>query len=154
MKQERGFTLIEVCVASIVIMTGLVSLATLFTLALKQNRLVKQFTSTTAIAQQKIEELSAVDVSDPSLAVGGNLTDAVTDYSDQLSVDEPGETISPTANGQIPSYFRYWKIEADPASTGNLLSNTIIISVRVVAAYGGAQGGRAEETTLTTARRL
>ena len=153
MKQERGFTLIEVCVASIVIMTGLVSLATLFTLALKQNRAIKQYTTTTAIAQQKIEELSAVDVSDARLTVGGSLTAAANNYADELSIDEPGETISPTANGQIPSYFRYWKIEADPASTGNLLSNTIIISVRVVAAYG-AQGKNPEETTLTTARRL
>ena len=153
MKQERGFTLIEVCVASIVIMTGLVSLATLFTLALKQNRTVKQYTSTTAIAQQKIEELSAVDVSDPRLTVGGSLTDAIDQYSDQLSIDEPGETISPTVRGQVPSYYRYWRIENDPASVGNSLSNTIIISVRVVAAYG-AQSGTAEETTLTTARRL
>ncbi len=153
MKQEKGFTLIEVCVASIVIMTGLVSLATLFTLALKQNRAIKQFTSTTAIAQQKLEELSAIDVSDTRLAVGGSLTAATQNYTDQLSVDEPGETISATATGQIPSYYRYWKIEADPASSGNLLSNTIIISVRVVAAYGAA-GSMPEETTLTTARRL
>ncbi|PYP83936.1 MAG: hypothetical protein DMF61_21635 [Blastocatellia bacterium AA13] len=152
-KDERGFTLIEVCVASIVIMTGLVSLATLFTLALKQNRTVKQFISSTAIAQQKIEELSAIDVSDARLAVGGNLTAAATNYADQLTVDESTGAVTATPNGQVASYFRYWKIEADPASAGNLLSNTIIISVRVVAAFGG-QGKTPEETTLTTARRL
>jgi prepilin-type N-terminal cleavage/methylation domain-containing protein len=54
MKDEKGFTLIEVAVASIIMTVGLIFLAGLFTLAISQNKLVKQSTTTTMVAQQKL----------------------------------------------------------------------------------------------------
>ncbi|HWX40123.1 MAG TPA: prepilin-type N-terminal cleavage/methylation domain-containing protein, partial [Blastocatellia bacterium] len=70
---QGGFTLIEVAVASVISMTGLVFLATLFTLAIAQNKHVKQSTSSVTFAQEKMEKLSAIPNDDNRLTIGGDL---------------------------------------------------------------------------------
>jgi type II secretory pathway pseudopilin PulG len=154
LKDERGFSLIEVAVASVITMVSLVFLASLFTLAMSQNKMVKQFTATTSLAQQKLEELMAIEKNDARLLIPGGqtsvgaLTEAtkVTNYYDSLCVDSSG---TPTADctGQVPSYRRYWKIENDPGG----LDRAIVIAVRVVALQA-SRGNLNEETTLTTVR--
>jgi Tfp pilus assembly protein PilV len=148
MNNEKGFTLVEAAIASIVTTIGLIFLATLFTLAIAQNRFVKQFTSTTMLAQQKLEELNSIEKSDPRLAIGGNLSEAgkQPDYFDLIYVDDKGTITTTIPAGETPTYRRYWKIEPDPQ-----LSQAVIISVRVVAQQA-SRGRTAEETTLTTVR--
>lgn len=145
MGNEKGFTLLEVAFASIITIVGLVFLASLFTLAIAQNKLVKQFTSTTLLAQQKLEELNAIEKNDPlnRLALGGGLDEAArqNNYYDYL--DENGATVT---NEQAAIYRRYWKVEPDPQ-----LGQALIISVRVEAVQA-SRGRTAEETTLTTVR--
>lgn len=151
MKDEKGFTLIEVAIASVITMLSLVFLASLFTLALGQNRLNKQFTSTTALSQKKIEELMAIERNDARLTIGGGLDDSSKQagYYDQLYVDDSqGITTTTIPSGKTANYSRYWKIEADPGS----LSNTVLISVRVVALQSASQGKTREQTTLATVR--
>jgi type II secretory pathway pseudopilin PulG len=162
MRNEQGFSLIEVAIASIIIMVGLVSLASLFTLAIGQNRIVKQHTTTTALAQQKIEELMAIERNDARLVfpVGqtsvGGLTEAtkVDNYFDSVCVDSAGTPSTDCPGGQVPAYTRFWKLENDPGG----IDRAIVIAVRVVAVQAG-RGGRVigtsapnEETTLTTVR--
>ena len=151
---QGGFTLIEVAVASVITMLGLVFLASLFTLAITQNRVVKQFTSTTTLAQEKIEELNAIDYGDKRLNVGGDLDDQVSvndvDYFDEIFIDDQtGEvnTCAQIPEGQDPHYRRFWRVENDPE-----LLDTVIISVRVAALQAGRNTGMAEETTLATVR--
>ncbi|HKY06277.1 MAG TPA: prepilin-type N-terminal cleavage/methylation domain-containing protein [Blastocatellia bacterium] len=151
---ESGFTLIEVSIASIITMVGLLFLASLFTLALGQNRFVKQFTSTTALAQEKIEELATVEFDDRRLTVGGSLNNTVSvgdiDYFDDIYVnEETGEVQvnAPTVDGQQPLYRRFWSVENDPT-----LANTVIVSVRVTSLQSGLGRGPNEETSLTTIR--
>lgn len=163
---ERGFTLVEVAVASLITMSGLVFLATLFTLAISQNRHVKQSSTATTLAQAKIEELNSKGINqvdddeededgedievDTALAIGGNLTEAgkVTGYWDEVYVDDKEDNVyvGNIPSGQMANYKRYWKIEADPE-----LNHTRIISVRVVAVFA-AKGKKLEETTLTSVR--
>jgi prepilin-type N-terminal cleavage/methylation domain-containing protein len=152
---ERGFTLIEVAVASVISMTGLVFLATLFTLAIAQNKHVKQATSSVTFAQEKIEKLSAIPNTDTRLTNGGDLNNATTvtladgttiSYSDTIYVDESGTVTVPAPNNVIPTYNRYWKIEPDAT-----MGNSIIVSVRVAAVNPG-RGKLPEETTLATIR--
>jgi len=153
--EEAGFTLIEVAVASVISMTGLVFLATLFTLAIAQNKHVKQATSSITFAQEKIEALGAIPNSDRRLNLGGDLKNQVTvtlsdgstlDFFDTILVDETGTVTVPAPNGVFPTYRRYWKIESDPSMAG-----AIVITVRVVAANPG-RGKLPEETTFTTIR--
>jgi hypothetical protein len=141
MENEKGFTLLEVAFASIITVVGLVFLASLFTLAISQNKFVKQFTSTTMLAQQKLEELNAIERDDDRLDVGGNLTQATDNYFEYL--DENGASVDEGA----AIYRRYWRVEPDP----ELGEAARIISVRVQAMQA-SRGRNAEETTLTTVR--
>jgi len=148
-KNESGFTLIEVAVASVITMVGLVFLATLFTLAMEQNHLVKQETTATALAQQKLEEINAVDPGDARLDVGGGLTEATkaNNYFDTLYVNpDTGVVTTVIPQGATPIYDRYWMVENDSS-----LNNTVLITVRVKARQP-SMGKTAEETTLTTVR--
>lgn len=163
-QSQRGFTLAEVAVASLITMSGLVFLATLFTLAISQNRHIKQSSTTSTLAQAKIEELNSKNLNetdadgdgvedevavDSALAIGGDLTEATKKqgYWDEIYVDEKAGVVYLTIpTGQSANYKRYWKIEADPE-----LNNTRIISVRVVATFA-ARGKTPEETTLTAVR--
>jgi Tfp pilus assembly protein PilV len=146
--QEGGFTLIEVSVASVVSLVGLVLLAGLFTLAITQNRMVKNFTATTAMAQQKMEELNAIDKNDTRISVGGGLNETAkqTGYWDYVYVDDAGTVTTTVPQGQVANYVRYWKIENDPS-----IDRTIIISVRVVSLHPG-RGKKPEETVLASVR--
>src|ERR1051325_9222014 len=123
---EGGFTVIEVAVASIITVVGLIFLASLFVLAIGQNRHAKQATAATMIAQQKLEEINAVEKNDPRLTIGGGLDEASkqTGYCDQVLVHDSGTVTTVIPSGEVPNYARYWKIEADPT-----LDRTAIISV-------------------------
>lgn len=155
MRSEQGFSLIEVAIASVITMVGLVFLAGMFTLAMSQNRMVKQHTTTTALAQQKLEELMAIEKNDARLLIPGgqtsvgDLTDAgkVTNYYDSLCVNDAGNPTTDCSGG-IPSYRRYWKVENDPGG----FDRAIVIAVRVVALQSARAGAMNEETTLTTVR--
>jgi hypothetical protein len=117
----------------------------LFTLAIAQNKLVKQFTSTTLLAQQKLEELNAIEKNDPlnRLALGGSLVESAKQNNYYDFLDENGSKVT---SQEAAIYRRYWKIEPDPQ-----LGQAIIISVRVEAVQA-SRGRTAEETTLTTVR--
>lgn len=149
LKNEEGFTIIEVVVASLVMTVALLFLASLFTLSITQNRLNDHFSSTSALAKQKIEELLAIENNDVRLQVGGGLTEGTKRdaYWDRIYVDSAGTITTTIPDGQAPNYARYWLIEADPGG----LPATILISVQVVALQ--ASRGRANEfTVLTTTR--
>jgi hypothetical protein len=134
-------------------MIGLFFLASLFTLAITQNRVVRQFTSTLALAQAKIEELNAIDPIDARLRLGGDLTNRNTtngvDYFDAVYVDEHGKifTGNQIPQSQAPQYTRFWMVEEDAE-----LDNAVIISVRVVSLQPGRNTGAPEEATLATVR--
>ena len=64
-KQQRttaraaGFTMIEAVIAMMVTIVGLVSIAGMFTLAMKTNASSRNFTSATTFAQDRLEQLGA-----------------------------------------------------------------------------------------------
>lgn len=166
---QQGFSVIEVAIASIISMIGMIFLASLFTLAVSQNRTVKQFTSTTALAQEKLEELSALEQTSDRLTRGGDLYSSKTvntgpsatlNYSNDIFVVDSGQVLldGNIPSGRAPHYRRFWSIQNDPT-----LLNTVIISVRVVSIQSGnnaqwtdgkskANANKTEETTLTTVR--
>lgn len=150
---QSGFTILEVSVASVVSMVGLLCLAGLFSLSISQNRVVKQFASTTALAQEKLEQLMTFEKSDGRLTVGGDLNAAQTVgsllYSDDIFVDDGGQIYinSSIPSGSKPQYRRFWTVQNSPT-----LTNTIIVGVRVLALQAGRNTGKAEETTLTNVR--
>jgi prepilin-type N-terminal cleavage/methylation domain-containing protein len=148
---ETGFTLVEVAIASAIIAGGLLFLANSFTLGMYQNKHIKQMTSAIALAQGKMEELRSLPSGDPGLAPGGNLTGAITGYSDQVYVDDSGGTVTTTIPaGSRATYNRFWTVAADP-DTDPAFATTQIITVRAAAVFG-ARGKYTEEATLVTER--
>jgi len=59
-KTEAGFTLVEAVIAMLVTVIGLVSIAGMFTLAMKTNASSRNMTTATTFAQDKIEQLGAL----------------------------------------------------------------------------------------------
>ena len=57
---EKGLTLIEAVIAMLVTVVGLVSLAGMFTIAMKTNASSRNLTTATTFAQDKLEQLGAV----------------------------------------------------------------------------------------------
>ncbi|MFN0121141.1 MAG: hypothetical protein ACKV2V_11640 [Blastocatellia bacterium] len=69
----RGFTMIEVVVASLVTLVGLLSVAQLFIVAAAFGQSSRQVTLATTLAQRRMEQLLAVPISHASLAYAGSL---------------------------------------------------------------------------------
>ncbi len=101
---QRGTSLIEVLVAMVVTIVGVISVANMILYGIGLQVLARDTTMANALAKSKIEELS---ISLP--AVGGDLNSNVTGYSD-----------TPTG------FTRRWGVVAGPAGT-------LDVTVRVIA---------------------
>jgi len=104
---QRGMSLIEVLVAMMVTVVGVVAVATLILYGIGLQVQSRDVTMANALAKSKIEELSI----DSLLAKGGKLTSNVDGYYDM----PPGF-----------SFTRRWEVKDGPA-------NTLEVTVRVIA---------------------
>ena len=105
-----GFTLIEAIIAMMVTVIGLVSIAGMFTLAMKTNASSRNFTTATTFAQDKLEALGAA--------------------SFQRLVDPSRMTANPGSHGSDDAYI-VGSIEHDAvASDGSYYFDKIIIAGR------------------------
>ena len=105
-----GFTLIEAVIAMMVTVVGLVSIAGMFSLAMKTNASSRNFTTATTLAQDKLEQLGAV--------------------SFQRLVDPSRMTANPGSHGSDDAYI-VGSIENDAfASDGSFYFDKIIIAGR------------------------
>lgn len=175
---ERGFSLIEVLVATAIFMTGVVALFQLFIAAHAANRAARGATGATVLAAQKLEQLRGLTWGFD--AAGGAASDTTTDISvvpftsagTGLSPSPPGALQRNTAGyadyldqegawvgsgGAIPSgavYIRRWSIEPLPTDP----ANTLLLQVLVTRHRdrGDADRGRVErwpdEARLATVR--
>ena len=98
---ERGFTLIEVLIAMVIMTIALVAMAELMAITLRIQMLGRNETAAVRLVQSKIDQLVAVSFGDASVAVGGSLTSNVTNYSDT----------------ETPGYTRRWQIAAMAGET-------------------------------------
>jgi prepilin-type N-terminal cleavage/methylation domain-containing protein len=120
---ERGFTLVEVLVALVILTGAAVGMAELVTVAVRTGEAARSLTSCSALAVQKMEELKAltwsyadVDVAAPP--VGDTTTD--------LSLDPPGNTgrgVSPSPPGALdrnmPGYVDFLDADGRWVGTGS-----------------------------------
>lgn len=135
----EGFTLIEAVIAMMVTVVGLVSIAGMFTLAMKTNASSRNFTVATTFAQDRLEQLGAV--------------------SFQRLVDPSRMSANPGSHGADDAYV-VGSIEFDAsASDGSFYYDTIIIAgrddvepegtVTVVNPNGTAETRRPDGTIVT-----
>jgi hypothetical protein len=133
---ERGLTLIEAVIAMLVTVVGLVSLAGMFTIAMKTNASSRNLTTATTFAQDKLEQLGAV--------------------SFQRLVDPSRMTTNPEARGSDDAFI-VGSLEEDTwGEDGSAFFDRIIIAGRddvepegtitVVRADGSAETRRPDGT--------
>jgi prepilin-type N-terminal cleavage/methylation domain-containing protein len=165
MRSERGFSLIEVIVATGVLVVALVSLSEVFGMAIRSNIASRATTHATILAQQKLEELrgltwgfdtEGLPVSDigtdttivPTQANGGTglsaspptaLVQNAAGFVDHI--DQFGRKLGRGADPPVGAvYTRRWAIEPLPGNP-----DTLVIQVRVVRAGTGHSDNRLPE---------
>jgi type II secretory pathway pseudopilin PulG len=149
---EAGFSLVEVLVASVVLMTGLIAVAQMFVASTHQNMEARRVTTTAVLAQQKIEQLRALawgfdefglPVSDyssditvtPPTPAGGVGLQASPDYSLFNStsgyvdyLDAFGSWVGTgTTPPQNAIYVRRWSIDPLPTNPNNTLVFQVLV---------------------------
>jgi prepilin-type N-terminal cleavage/methylation domain-containing protein len=115
---ERGFTLVEVIVAMLVCVVGLIGMAQMLAVTLRMQQLGRNSATAVRMAQDKIDELSSMNFADavlsPSVQCGGSLTANLANYNDV-----------PTVGGQAQPYRRRWLIQAGPDADPQLRQVTV-----------------------------
>jgi type IV pilus modification protein PilV len=121
---DRGFTLIEVLVAMVILTIALVSMAELMAVTLRLQQLGRNQTAAVRLAQDKIDELMAQNWAVAAqLAVGGSLTADVANHFDT----PPTVSLTDTAR----NYRRRWVVAAGPADPAVAAGRLRVITVRV-----------------------
>ena len=69
---ERGFTLIELMIASLVLIIGLAAVATMISYSLTSNLITKNETLALSLAEKELERLKGLSINDTLLAAGGS----------------------------------------------------------------------------------
>jgi Tfp pilus assembly protein PilV len=110
-RANEGSTLVEVLVATLVLVTGVLGAAQLFLIAAATNAAAHDTTIATTLAAQKVEQLLSTDLQEAS-----DLTDHVDRWGQVV-----GTAQSPPASAV---YTRRWSIEP-------LSADTVAIRVRV-----------------------
>ena len=152
-KSEAGFSIIEVLVATGLLATALVALAQLFAIATATNQAARNSTLTMMLAEQKIEQLRALQytfdrvglpVQDtatdlavyPPAATGGKglsphtdntlqaNTDGYVDYLDHFGRTIGGGTVIP---GNA-AFIRRWSIEPLPTNPNNVIILQVLVT--------------------------
>ena len=118
---ERGFTLIEVLIAFVLLTVALVSMAELMAITLRMQQLGRNQTAAARMAQDKIDELMSQNfTTNAQVSIGGSLTADVANHFDV-----------PTLNGVVQPYRRRWTVAAGPADPGVAANAVRILTVRV-----------------------
>jgi type II secretory pathway pseudopilin PulG len=125
LNDERGFTLIEAIVAMMVCTIGLVAMAELMAVTLRLQQLGRNSTSAVRLAQDKVDELTTRSfTTHPSMACGGSITAAVSNYNDRPMTDNgtPNNLADDTVSR---GYTRRWVVSAGPDGDPNLREVTV-----------------------------
>jgi prepilin-type N-terminal cleavage/methylation domain-containing protein len=145
---EQGFSLLEVMVAMVIVLVGLLSVVQMFTLGMLYNRSAKQTTMATALVQRKMERLLSAPLTDSELQIGvgpGTFNKPTTviqrdTYKELFLYDPATKRFNKVTEGQPFTYQVTWKIEPDTITGVDNLPNLLRITVRAEASVSALQG--------------
>ena len=176
---ERGFTLLEVLVALVVVAITAAGVAGLFSVAMRDARAARDQTATALMAMAKMEELRALTWRFDA-STGAPRSDLTTDLS-RSPPDSSGTGLSSTnatlerntpgsvdyldirgrwvGNGSSPppdaTYIRRWQVESLPANPDSLLLRVLVTTVMrdsTPVPAGQTRTRRPDETLIVSVR--
>ncbi len=109
-RDQRGLSLVELLVALVVLSVGVLAVAQLFPAGSRSMQSSRMLTTANFLAQQKIEELSALEWTDPALSVGRH------------------PAVSSEAFGSSGQWQRFYRVELLPAPLDNLKRISVNVS--------------------------
>jgi prepilin-type N-terminal cleavage/methylation domain-containing protein len=133
-RRQRGFTLVEVLVATVIMTVALVALAGMMAVTLRMQMLGRNQTNAVRMAQSKLDELAGVAQNDwgaAPVSVGGSLAANVTDFND-----------TPTSG-----YTRRWAVAAGPTDPSSQAGDLRVVTVRVIPALADNRATATVELT-------
>lgn len=139
---QSGFSLVELLVAIVILAVGLLGLAELQVTAMKSNSQSATSTAATALAQRIIEEVAAMDASDPL-------------FDGASTGTWPGSPITTLEGGGIYNItYSVAPVLSDPGA-GTVVSNLYQVTVTVTSSTElmHVLGNRARQVTATTLKR-
>ncbi len=102
---KNGFSLIEVLIALLVTVIGVLAVSTMVVLAIRLQMLSRDTTLAIGLAEGKLEELRYMDPADPERTLGGDLNSNAVDHFEN-------------SNGNL--FTVRWKIDPGPINTQDI----------------------------------
>jgi Tfp pilus assembly protein PilV len=137
--RPNGFSLLELLVATTLLLAAVAALAGLAVSTVRMNADARAMTDATVLADEKVQELEALPWGDASLAPSppGSLVATTAGYADY--VDALGRELGsgPTAPAGAV-YVRRWSIAPVPDASGNALALEVAVT-RQTSGGGGPQ---------------
>ena len=135
-KNERGFSLIETCIAMVVMMVAGLAVSSLFVFSLQNNVGGNERALAMAVAQQQLEELRSVNFEDATLNTGSNTTTITSGGHDYTVVKTITDETNPNGSNK---QMRKITITVTPngGSRGNWTRSPVtLVSLRSTLAAG------------------
>ena len=115
-RNERGFSIAEALIATVVLTIGLVALAELLAVSVRMHMLGRGTTTATRLAQDKFEQMMKMNfTTNPQIQVNG---------ADTLSADVANYFDAPA-----PGFTRRWQVTAGPVPRLRLVTVRVIPAV-------------------------
>src|SRR5437764_8934252 len=114
---DRGFSLLETMFATGMLAAALVALAQMFTISVKNNQAARTGSFTTALAEQKMEQLRGLTYGFDT--IGLPITDITTDTTQPTETQNGGKGLTPSPSGTLVANTNGWVDYID--QFGNIL---------------------------------
>ena len=156
---ERGFTLLEVLIATTLLFVGVAALAGLSMMATRANTTARAATFASLLAAQKMEELRSLNWGYDAL--GQPRSDLTPSPADALNhntsgyfdfLDDTGRSLGDGSSQSAQAAFvRRWSIEPLPSNPANTLVLHVLV-MRVRSGQAGSAHALPDEASLVTVR--
>ena len=128
--KEKGFTLLELMIAMVVLAIGILALIQMQVAAMSGNSSANQMTTALTLAQDKIEQLKRLALTDDALTDAGNNADltstASLEHADTADVNTLLNERGVTTGPGLKRYYRCWNVANDTPTQG---AKTVVVFV-------------------------